>query len=292
MKYVYLIIPAEGLTSICGILNRIINICKQFNRILVFNSFKTCYKVNFSKFFKFDETKIIYKVEEINNFIEKSENLTIYPEGFNLKNCNFGWDYPEQSVVGFNNENEKYTLFPRYNIDKLIDENKHYDVIIVAGMMGGFQSINFFKEQLIFTDFVINYFNEKYNLIKKPYLSIQVRNTDISIKSDYIKLYEQNKDIIHKYKNVYVATDCIKALNFFKNINGLTVYNFTKFPKGKYRSLHYSTLSGTDKIMSALLDLFLIGNSNKLLSNSSGGFIKIASELHKIEYFKKLLYKN
>ena len=94
-----------------------------------------------------------------------------------------------------------------------------------------------------------------------------------------------NKEIIHNYKAIYIATDDIDSLNYFKEQN-LNIYNFTTFPKIKSINLHTNTLiSGDIKIKNLFIDLYIIAMSDKLLSNSKGGFIKLAKEIFKYKLY-------
>ena len=81
-------------------------------------------------------------------------------------------------------------------------------------------------ESLEFKDNLLIDFYKKYSNIKKPYICIQIRNSDRDC--NYKKLYEENKDIIKKY-NIVIATDDKLSLEFLKN-KGLNILNFTTFP--------------------------------------------------------------
>ena len=82
-----------------------------------------------------------------------------------------------------------------------------------------------------------------------------------------------------KEKNIYVATDDINALNFFKSKRN--IYNFTTFQnKRTSNNLHYDkSISSNTRFIDALCDLFILGSSHDILSVSKGGYIKLAYEL-------------
>jgi len=132
---------------------------------------------------------------------------------------------------------------------------------------------------------VIDEYTTRLNNIPKPYMTIHIRNTDY--KCNYKKLYDDNKDRIHNEKNVYIATDDINTLNFFKSKR--TVHNFTTFPSGGgYANLHYNKdISSNTRFMDTLCDLFILGSSRDILTISKGGYIKLGRELC---YNKFLLY--
>ena len=119
----------------------------------------------------------------------------------------------------------------------------------------------------------IRLLERNYQKLPKPYLSIHIRNTDYQC--DYKKLYNENKELIHQYKSIYIATDDKFSLEFFKE-RGLTIYNFTTVPDIISENLHYSEdISGDIKIKDLISDLYLMSMSDKLLSNSKGGFIEL-----------------
>ena len=109
-------------------------------------------------------------------------------------------------------------------------------------------------------------------------LHIQVRNTDI--KCDYEQLYENNKDYIHTFDEVYICTDDKYAYDFFKSKN-LNICCFTTFPEKSYKNLHSSNVASNTKITDLLSDIFIATNSKSILSNSKGGFINLLKTCHK-----------
>ena len=67
-------------------------------------------------------------------------------------------------------------------------------------------------------------------------------------------------------------------IKFFKSNNlGLNIFNFTTFNSNKkVNNLHYNTsINGNTKIIDLMSDIYIISMSNKLLSNSQGGFIEL-----------------
>lgn len=109
-------------------------------------------------------------------------------------------------------------------------------------------------------------------LLSDNYLCIQVRNTDH--KCDYPKLYENHKEKIHSYDQIYICTDDASVITFFKS-KKLNIYCFTTFPNIKALSLHCSTVPKDIKIQDVIVDIFIATNSREILSNSKGGFIQL-----------------
>ena len=109
------------------------------------------------------------------------------------------------------------------------------------------------------------------SLLSKNYLSIQVRNTDLKCN---VEFYNQNKDLIHSYDCIYLATDHKPSIDFLKSKN-LNVFCFNTFPETGRKELHYSNINPDIKIKDVFTDIFIVTNSNLLISNSNGGFINL-----------------
>ena len=110
------------------------------------------------------------------------------------------------------------------------------------------------------------------------FLCIQVRNTDL--KCDYKKLCLDYKDLIDKYKVVYLCTDSEEVLHFFRQ-QFPNILNFTNFPKENNCPLHMSSINPDIKFKNLICDILIATNSNKILSNSKGGFINLLKNCHK-----------
>jgi len=165
------------------------------------------------------------------------------------------------------------------HVFKLPTEPQPHTVLIHSNCGGG-NGYTLFKE-LQFTPLVKDLCNKRYKLLDKPYLCIQIRDTDY--KCNYIDLYTTNKHTFQSYKSIYVATDNPKALEFFAK-NGVPVHNFTTFSSSPdARNLHKSSVSGHTKLTDMLADLYLCVMADKLLSNSTGGYINLirACRTHK-----------
>ena len=262
--YLYFI-PKGGLNDIlCGL-----NIClaysKRHNRVLLFDTTQSCYQINFSDYFKLPQKNIIYDINEIRNICK--DNYKIYPTFLNnkLKEIMSGSLEFKFRPDGFTYNNQSIKL-PR--------ERREEEIIFYTSCGGG-EGFRMFKK-LIFKQNIIQYCKDNYNQIQKPYLCIQVRNTDI--KCQYKKMYESQKALINNYKSIYVATDDEAALVFFKS-KGLNIINFTTFGLVKSRNLHVnSSINPDKKIMDLLSDIYIITMSDKFLSNSVGGFIDLVRD--------------
>lgn len=153
--------------------------------------------------------------------------------------------------------------------------------LIVFGRRDGGDGYPLFKN-LIFKPKIKQIISDRYKTLKKPYLCIQIRNTDY--KCDYELLYENNKTEINSSNEIYIATDDKKALKFFID-KGLPVKNFTTFPiASEYRSLHMSQLDPHIKFIDMLSDIYICGMSDNLISSSIGGFIRLIRNCNQNKY--------
>lgn len=276
-KYV-LFIPKGGINDcFCGIV-RTISYCKMNNRTLLLDFTNSIYNINFSDYFNIKELDccIIYNSNEIKNIISSLKNsnrLTVYPNNldFNLidlfdktKNIHFKYQRGKDYFV--------YNDIP-LSLPINADEN-----VILHSRCGGGNGLDFFKN-LLLCENIKNIINKKLTILKENYLCIQVRNTDR--KCDYKNLYENNKEYIHNFDQVYICTDDKHAYEFFKS-KILNVLCFTTFPENPYRSIHHNKkILPSTKMEDLLTDIFIATNSKSILSNSEGGFIRLLQNCHK-----------
>jgi hypothetical protein len=96
-----------------------------------------------------------------------------------------------------------------------------------------------------------------------------------------VTYFHQNEAYIRSWKEIYIATDDASSIDFYRN-KGIDVKNFTTFPKEncKFKNLHISNIDNHTKFIDMLCDIFIIGRSDKLISNSSGGFINLMRSIH------------
>jgi hypothetical protein len=275
-KYV-LFIPQGGINDcFCGIV-RTISYCKMNNRTLLLDFTNSAYNINFSDYFDIKELdcSIIYNSNEIKNIISSLKNsncLTVHPNNldFNLidlfdktKKFNYKWHHDNSYSVN--------------NIPLDLPINAEENVILYLYGLGA-DGIIFFKN-LLLCENIKNIINKKLTILKENYLCIQVRNTDR--KCDYKNLYENNKEYIHNFDQVYICTDDKHAYDFFKS-EKMNVLCFTTFPENTYRNLHDTKeILPSTKMEDLLTDIFIATNSKSILSNSKGGFIRLLQHCHK-----------
>lgn len=268
-KYV-LFIPQGGINDSFVNIYRVIQYCKLKKRILLLDMTKGVYGINFSDYFLYNNSdcNIIYDTDKIKDII-KNNTLTIYP-----RNLDFELIHVFQEAIEFKySPRSKCFLYKNIPLD--LPDNVNEDIILHSRCGGGHGYV-FFKNVCL-KENIKSICKQKINLLKKNYLCIQVRNTDM--KCDYQNLYETNKLKIHSYDQVYICTDDESVIAFFKSKN-LNVSCFTTFPKGteKTHNLHRSRIKNNIKMQDLIVDIFIATNSTELLSNSKGGFIGLLRE--------------
>jgi len=270
--------PQGGINDIFISIIKALHYCKYNNRTLLVNGKRTIYEVNFSDYFNMSNENIIFDTNKINDICSNNNN-TIYPDIFNGIMMNV------LNGPVLNSEFEfTYTPGTNYTYKGVIlglPENNRPENIIVYSECGGGWGYPLFKE-LIFHPNIKDICKERYNRLEKPYLCIQIRNTDY--KCDYISYFYDNENEIRSFKNIYIATDDKKALEFYKE-KGLFVHNFVTFPKeDNYQSLHVSSVDPNTRFIDLLCDIYIIGMADKIMSNSGGCFISLVRDINNNKY--------
>jgi len=270
--YFYLA-PQGGFTDILCIISNTIDYCVENNRILLIDTTKGCYKINFSDFFYLKNTPItiITDINVIHEIIADT-SLTVYPHNIVERNV-YNWKFIWTPQVIYSLNGTILTL----PIDRCTDN------IIIHSRRGRNEDRFELFKNLCFNQNIIDHVKTEFIKLPEKYIAIQIRNTDY--KCDYETLYETNKELIHSYKTVYIATDDKDSIDFFKS-KDLIIFNFTEFPSIKSVNLHYSHISAETKIKNLICDIYIIAMADKLLSNSVGGFIRL---LRKIRNNKEIL---
>jgi hypothetical protein len=263
--YVYLA-PQGGINDILCVIDKTIQYCIATRRTLLLDTTKSCYGINFSDYFYLKNIPIslITDTHAIQKIIS-DEMLTIYPEFITDRNLN-NWKITRVSYGVFSLNNNVLTGLP--------SSHRNENIVIHSNGGGGPGIIQF--KNLYFNQNIIDHVKHEFKKLPAKYLCIQIRNTDY--KCDYRSLYETNKDLIHSYNTIYIATDDKESLTFFRD-KKLNIVNFTEFPDTTTINLHYSSVSGDSKIKNVICDIYIISMADRLLSNSEGGFIKLAENI-------------
>lgn len=261
--YLYLVVYG-GFNDILSRIICLLNYCKKTERVLLLDTTKGCYKMNFSDYFSIDSNMIVYDIKKIRYICEKIEEKEIYPEFLSKKLIDL--------------VDNKISL--KFGMPTYTYNNKGFDLpkeckknLLVYSCYGGGNGYRLFRLLKIRED-IVKYCEEVYNSIEKPYISIQVRHTDY--KCDYERLYEDNREYLED-KTIYLGTDNKKVVEYFIS-KGLRIVNLTKYPEEESRNLHYSEVETYIKMRDLLCDIYMITRSEKIISNSIGGFIRLLRE--------------
>lgn len=276
-KYV-LCSPINGINDSFNQIMKCYNYCTKTGRTLLINTntnHKQSMRYNFSDYFNFKKTNfdIICDCNEIinlfyNNKLSVSNNLN------NYLTYNYSMEFIGKEKDGVTN-----ILCDKETKTQLnFDFNKEYNEDVLLYFQGGGGKIG----KLLFDHIDLNnnlkkHVMDKINMLPNNYISIYVRNTDANL--NYKKLYSDNFEYLQN-KNIYLVTDSKIVLDFFKKTN-LKIYNYTTFPEIKSKNLHNSSIDSKTKLYDAITDLYIMGKSSQIISNSSSGYLEIAVYLNK-----------
>lgn len=256
----YLYVKYEGgFNDILCQIERTLNYCINNNRILMIDIINaTAYNINFNDFFNLNNDNIICDYNEIINICKQTDD--IYPGYFKNKLLN---------ILSGNLKLDHCENYNRYGYSLHELPNNINETILIHNAYGGGNGYNMFKQLNIKID-IKNKIIQKYNLCDNNYLAIHIRNTDY--KNDYIKLYEENINLINSFDCIFLATDDINALNFFKSKH-LKIINFTQYDIFSSCGLHMNkNIDPEIKMIDILVDIYIFSQSYKILSTSYGGF--------------------
>jgi hypothetical protein len=279
-KYLYFE-PKGGFNDVLCSTALCLGYCMRNNRVLLVNGLKSDYKIHFPDYFETPRFNkyIIYDIEQIKTICLRNSH-SIYPSVFqnemnNILSGKIEFTYTKNGFIY-----KDITLkFP----DKNITED-----IIVYSCGGGGYGIQLLRH-VVFKKNVIDICNARYKTLHKPYLGIQIRNTDI--KCDYVQFFNENETLIKSYSEIYLATDDVNVLTFFRD-KGLLVKNFTTFPGEIFINLHNSKIDPSVKFTDMISDMFILSLSNQLISPSAGGFARLIANAKDEDYFKPFVERD
>lgn len=270
--------PINGLNDTFVQILKCYNYCVTNNRTLFINTkvnYKQSMNYNFYDFFIFRNTNlnIIYDTNKINE-IFKNNKFSVFK---NLdKYLNSNYTEPEMQYIKSVTPNILYDN--EKNISLTFDFNKKYNENILLHMQGGGGDGYKLFNYIDINNKIKNILKLKLDVLSNNYISIYIRNTDI--KSDYKTLFNKNEKIIKNNNNtIFLATDSKEVVDYFKKKNK-NIYNFSSFPKNKYYNLHNSDINTNTKVTDSIIDLYLLGLSKSIISNSNSGFYKLAKHLN------------
>ena len=281
--YLYFV-PSGGFNDTLSQLSKCICYCKKYNRTLLLDTTESCYEINWSDYFTFNNIScpIICDVNIIKSIL--NNNLTVYPSELydiltNKKSVRYTSNFVKNlGLCYMSNNNWTPFILPTHETLE--------DVVVYFQCGGSFNTIDIFSS-LKLLDTIKIHCKNNYLLLPKPYLGIQIRNTDY--KCDYVGLYETHKELINSYNTIYIATDCKEAIDFFKtSCENATIFNFTTFPDKIIYNLHYYNLDGDTKIKDLFCDIYIITMCDHFLTNSGGGFVSLLKKCHNNNTVKEM----
>ena len=276
MKYLYFI-PMGGFNDILCRIQECYDFCKKTKRKLYIDTFYSPYKTNLFKYIKLAENKVIdLSFDKLLHFIK--DDISIFPN-INKEEL-FKIIYHKLRIKNIINQetfifNEfKHILFTKPTID-------NNEKLIIYIKYGGGDSFHTFDKLIFFHKYIREYCIYMLKKIKKPYIGIQIRNTDL--KSDFKNIIKNNMKLFGKYNRFYIATD-------FKSKN-ISVYNFCTFPTQKSKNLHSSKIDSQIKFRDLVCDLFLLINSEEVIIESISGFSNLIKKcfMNKEKVLKKFI---
>lgn len=271
MKYI-LLIPLGGLTDCLSVIIETLSICRSQRRTLLLNMKNSAYKINLSDYFDLRNIpNIIYDEDTIRKIVSNNPKMTCHPRALENKLLDVldgKIDFPFKKSFSYHNEIKLFTP----------QNSKIYDIFVVSKCKTLSPDQPSFFLRHCFPKPVIKDYCKKYlDSLKGPCLYIHVRNTDH--KSDFELLYQKNKQIIHSYEIIYLATDNKSVLEYFKSKHS-NVLNFNVFPNSDQKNIHESNLDSDIKIKCLMCDIFMLTRSDKYLTNSRGGYTNFLRKCH------------
>ena len=292
-----LFIPISGFIDTLVGLRRALIYAKRFRRILLIDTTRQVYKINFSEYFDVRgwNVPIISDIKEIEEILSR-EILSVFPNEIKVNellkgNYHFGWT---KGIYALN----AYHKFNSGHIISMNPPGATHNVeedLIVNSLCGGGGTwkigLRFIRFAPNFAKSIVHEFNQRQEVIGGDYLTVGVRHSDHL--SDYNKLYEDNKHILQDRK-IHLATDNSLVVDFFKE-KKLNIFNFTTFPKNQKKidnhnyngykpvvqPIHYSDVPGDRQLRDLLIDISLASCSDRVISNSKGGFQQAIRDFRK-----------
>ena len=267
MRFLEVSFATCGFNDMMSRAEHALSYASRYDRVLLLNTSESVYNVDFGEYFFSVNRRIIVDKDWIQRILSScTERLAITPKNKN-----------ELEERGLLNWATSYTT-----TSILIPDIDLPEQLISYRSAGGASPYVFLRDNFVATAKLRQLLTARHEELLEntgeDYVSIQIRNTDHAC--DYQLLYQENKKLIHS-NAVHIATDDKDCLQFFDQC-GVKYCNLCEFPTGENRNLHGSKLlSGETKFLDMLSDLYLMSKSKKILSNSKGGFIRLARDLHK-----------
>lgn len=227
--------PQGGFNDFCEIIWAAYNYCKKFDRILVIDTrYIITFKDDFRNYLIIDDNLVYYgDIDLLFQDLAKS-NSSFYPK-------------ISSKLSDFNNINQITSKFVWKKLGIYFNEfrcsfqlDKDYDekVLLYSTVQGGPNISNLLKISKI-SPFLKDKIQTKYESMPKNYVSMHIRNTDYS--SNFKKFHEDHIEQLTN-RDIFLATDDYKVVEYFKNIYKQRLFHFSNIPSiiiREKRGFHY-----------------------------------------------------
>lgn len=258
MKKYVLCRPRGGLNDTLCQISRCYEYCKRYERILLIDThYGNFINAPFEDIFTFSDSDVIGDEQQIRNVLSDA-SLSVCPKELkcNFYNCDRPYrDNNNDIAVKIKSGTDTVGIA---RVSGYLNSVRTEDIIIDCTDGGGKLSFKILC-MLTLHKSIIDYIVDKYNMIKKPYVSIHIRNTDY--KMDYVSFYNNNKNNMIG-KNIFLATDSTDVKTYFL-AQDILFFNFAHLnnnnkPLHNVNNPHATIDTMCDLILLALGDEFIL----------------------------------
>ena len=231
--------PQGGFNDFCQIIWNCLEYCKNFNRILVIDTrYIITFKDDFRKFIVVNDP-VIYN-DDIDILFSTITNGTFFPKFTddiskisNVKQIVSKFSWKKLTCIYYD---DKINMsFPLKNNDY---KEQFLFFSTVQGGLNIVKLLQISNIELTLKEKIRNRFLS----LPENFISIHVRNTDYT--SNFKKFFENHFNDF-KNKNIFLATDDYKVVNFFKENFNEKLFHFSNIPSiilKKGRGFHYDNV--------------------------------------------------
>lgn len=257
--------PFGGLNdSLCQVYH-CLRYCEKTNRTLVITSnYKIC-PIILSSLIDLchKSVKIVFNDLHPMTF---SDSLTIYPHCIDtnfINNIN-------SALFFYDSDKHRHCFLDFKNVISSFDVNAKYDEdVLVYAQSGGGDFAQHLCDYMKIKDVCVKHFRSRYDKIKKPYVSIHIRNTDINCDIEKFSLFLKSQNINNR--NIFLATDDLYTRNYISNLFNNKIFYFSNLGNdvidnvSKRKGLHYNyKISKQERNLDAVSDLLCLALSDRI----------------------------
>lgn len=238
--------PQGGFNDICQIIWNCLEYCRKFNRILIIDTrYIITFKDDFRNFIIINDP-LVYK-DDIDELFCAIKNGTFFPifvdditKISNIKGLVSKFSWKKLSFIYYDN---------KVNMTFSLKNDYEEQFLFFSTVQGGSNIVKLLKISNIESSLKEKIRN-RYLSLPENFISIHIRNTDYT--SNFKKFFENHLNDF-KNKNIFLATDDYKVVNFFKeNIFKEKLFHFSNIPSiivRKGRGFHHDNILIPSNIM-------------------------------------------